>query len=1130
MVRSILKACLAVILAAALLCGLIPVVSVAASAAVLQIGVLSDTHFFGKEQADGYCEAFMQELTGQGKMFLETEALLESALAGLAAHAKQNGMKYVFISGDLTKDGELEGHQAFAKRLERFEKETGLQVAVIPGNHDINNAMAVAYVNGKSQPGNKTSPEQFREIYDRLGFDLPNAAFFTPKAGNKGGMLSYAADLGDDFRLVALDTNKYSADQSSKGIDEHESGGMVSDELLAWAAQQCRAAVKAGKTVIAMGHHNLTKHVGMEDRYFSDFVLDDFVRVRETLAEAGMHFYFSGHIHQGEIGDCVADNGEVLFDICTSALSGYPAQFREVKFTAKSKNDVTAAVQSYEADCVKPVEVLGKVYASPFSKTAFGLTFHADGIDAYVNGAINGMIGGIFEDIKEAGGLLNYIGSTGLDLEGTLGGLIEGKVQLGSRDIITGANIMGLLGDIFAQVDKSYINQSDRTLQLLVDAIDQLLTMQVSALPSTRFLKEFGFGDASRPGTFADLGNEILLYTYGRYDDAEDNAFLMDAIEKFESGENTQVLVDLLLRVLVDELIQDEILKTLHLSVSPAFAKPFLRLTVGAMLDGLLNLILLGDTSFSAIVDLVFAIIDRFELLPYDSLDSVIDGLLEDYWTDSMNEGISFQLARVARELVIDLNDIPDINATLRYTGPRKVIPTSADLRLPSLLVQTLPSQGEDFDRVISWYTKESVTGSDLRIWNSAGKDVTKELDITKKTEKVDRVYPGVDLGLASLLDVDAHLLRHTITIRGLQPKQGYTYQVGDAAKNWWSPKGRIRFSGGGNWVQDTTFLSFSDAQSQTPHQYERAWGAVTAKALEKYPDASFALSAGDHVDSGKNFDQWQWFFDKAQPSLLQLPLMPTAGNHDKDDAILNYFPVEKTYYSFDYNNIHVAVLDTNDLDGDNKLSADQVEWLKADMAASDADWKIVVEHKSLYSNGSHYKDSDVVALRAQLPPIFSALGIDLVFAGHDHTYLRTTVDGVKYIIAGTSGVRYYNVKDASLTDEYFPRGEAYADSNGPMFSACSIEGETLRYEAWRLEEDGSLALADSFDLTKELAAHAAPAGWDEIIEDYSFSLPNDAGSPNTGVNGALSLIPFCLLLAAGFMLLLLRRREQTAA
>ena len=49
----------------------------------------------------------------------------------------------LLVSGDLTKDGELEGHKEFSARLQQVQKDVpGMKVYVINGNHDVRNENA----------------------------------------------------------------------------------------------------------------------------------------------------------------------------------------------------------------------------------------------------------------------------------------------------------------------------------------------------------------------------------------------------------------------------------------------------------------------------------------------------------------------------------------------------------------------------------------------------------------------------------------------------------------------------------------------------------------------------------------------------------------------------------------------------------------------------------------------------------------------------------------------------------------------------------------------------------------------------------------------------------------------------
>ena len=175
---------------------------------------------------------------------------------------------------------------------------------------------------------------------------------------------------------------------------------------------------------------------------------------------------------------------------------------------------------------------------------------------------------------------------------------------------------------------------------------------------------------------------------------------------------------------------------------------------------------------------------------------------------------------------------------------------------------------------------------------------------------------------------------------------------------------------------------------------------------------------------------------------------------------------------------------------------------------------EIVVLHKAPYSNGSHYDDGDVEGFRNQLSALLPYLGVDLVLQGHDHVYLRTDVlnanaviptkiktttyngldyltkynpNGTIYSICGTSGVKVYHTKDAAATDEKFPRAEAIVDVENSMFSAITVDGNSLYYNAYQVA-DGEATRVDNFAIEK--TDKEAPA--DKISIDALDNLLTD--------------------------------------
>ena len=312
-----------------------------------------------------------------------------------------------------------------------------------------------------------------------------------------------------------------------------------------------------------------------------------------------------------------------------------------------------------------------------------------------------------------------------------------------------------------------------------------------------------------------------------------------------------------------------------------------------------------------------------------------------------------------------------------------------------------------------------------------------------------------------------------------------------------------------------------ADPQSQNEKQYNRAWAKTLETAFTTLPDADFIVNTGDLVDHGDNQKQWAWMFDTASEELMSTYMMPASGNHEGmgTNAIDNYFVLPNApeqdvtsgvYYSFDYNNVHVAVLNSNDLGEDEGLSQKQIAWLTEDMAASNAEWKFVVIHKAPYSQGSHYKDGDVCAIRDQLSVLMPELDVDMVFQGHDHVYMRTgslvnnaltgfdtnylsyngkvyhaqvQPTGTTYVISGTSGVKTYIQNDPSLTDEYFPRGEAILSFDAPMFSAVKIVDGVLYFDAYTVTNDGCTAV-DSFAIQKDTAQGDIAEGYTPPAKD----------------------------------------------
>lgn len=1117
---------ISILLSLAILVACIPM-AVSANTASIRFGVVTDIHYYPDSLKGDRGAEWQTFVKNKHKMYDEGNSLIENALDGVMRNAAEGGATYLLVPGDLTKDGELEGHKALAEKFRAFEEETGIPVFVVPGNHDVNNTNACTFENGVKEVAEPTSPEQFREIYAEFGYDEADSVF-VPEEGKKGGMLSYALTLGE-YRLIAVDTLMYSEDNGAEG-NEHMTDGRIADGLLDWVIEECEKAEEQGLTVVGMQHHNLIPHMDIEEATFWPFVVQEWEKIADAYADAGMHYLFTGHLHTNDVVSYVSDNGETIYDILTPTLTGFPNNYRIVDFTTDGKNtDLDMKLMEID-EYQNVVSDSGKVYEKPFKYTySFGRTFGEGGIKTLIMDSINPLITDVFADITAEGGLIKYLASVGLDLEAIIAGALgTNGLALGPVEILTvSGNVMGFLNDLGAQIDAVYVNQPEETLAKLEAIVDKLIGFKVSDKPATLNKEILGIDYNKEYCTLADIAVSVMLNFYSGDEDISDMPWISDALEGFDSGVLAEQFFALLLEVVKDDLVKNEILANLDFNPGELFPKGTLFYVFGAILQEGVELLLGGDNSFINLVESVLSI--PFIPEEYSSIDSIIDTLMGEYITYSQYEAWGGTIAWMLSTLVIDEKPAikSDSNVLLPYDGKVEVSATQDNYRLPSHIAASL---GEDSstEMSITWLTKYSLTDSDIQLAPySENPDFTDEIPdgitVTATAEPIIKTYPGADLGLLALLPFEKEYIKHTVKLSGLEPGEKYSYRVGNADYGWWSDAGVITAAEGGD--EAFTFFYVSDPQAQRQDHYER-FANVIETAAKTYPDGRFIVSAGDQVDAGENVKHWRYLLNSS-PALRSLPLMPVTGNHEDEGAVIteNFVlpgvPEQEldsgVYYSYDYNDVHFTVLNTND-DEDDRLSDTQIEWMKNDIRSSDAKWKIVVLHKALYSNGSHYDDGDIEGFRKQLGALLPYLGVDLVLQGHDHVYMRTDVlntnvvvpteegtttyngldynvkydpRGTIYSICGTSGVKVYHTKDAAATDEKFPRAESIVDVENSMFSAITVDGDALYYNAYQVD-DGEAVRVDSFAIEKTEDAENKNDGFasgiiEDILTDFSF-------------------------------------------
>ncbi|MCF6205078.1 MAG: metallophosphoesterase family protein, partial [Methylococcaceae bacterium] len=240
---------------------------------------------------------------------------------------------------------------------------------------------------------------------------------------------------------------------------------------------------------------------------------------------------------------------------------------------------------------------------------------------------------------------------------------------------------------------------------------------------------------------------------------------------------------------------------------------------------------------------------------------------------------------------------------------------------------------------------------------------------------------------------------------------------------------------------------------------------------------ADMVLMLGDNVygDSGYGAeeDYRAAIFDMYESVLRNTPLWPTIGNHDcgtvpyteesysydhtsmtaVDCPYYDIFSLPKngevgglasgteSYYSYNYNNIHFIVLDSEgstDAGGSAAMNA-MVSWLEEDISNSSQKWIIAFWHHPPYSKGSHDSDNDskLTTMREKVLPILENNGVDLVLSGHSHSYERS------YLLDGHYGYSDELDSNPSMkldSGDGRPEGDgAYEKENAPHKGAVYV-------------------------------------------------------------------------------------------
>jgi acid phosphatase type 7 len=208
-----------------------------------------------------------------------------------------------------------------------------------------------------------------------------------------------------------------------------------------------------------------------------------------------------------------------------------------------------------------------------------------------------------------------------------------------------------------------------------------------------------------------------------------------------------------------------------------------------------------------------------------------------------------------------------------------------------------------------------------------------------------------------------------------LKASTAYTYEVVVGADR----SGRRRFTTFGTAPERVTFIAYGDSRSN-PAKHT----ALAAQFRRYSPD--FIIHSGDLVLRGTQYELWsREFFEPLARVIDEVPILPSIGNHEQNGAnYLTYFHQpgdHHFYYSCDIGPVHILALDYRST----SATDEQFKFVKEDLANSHAPWKVVLLHYPMFNLGGHRTFWG----HENYLPLFRAMQVDVVFAGHSHLYER---------------------------------------------------------------------------------------------------------------------------------------------
>jgi hypothetical protein len=316
------------------------------------------------------------------------------------------------------------------------------------------------------------------------------------------------------------------------------------------------------------------------------------------------------------------------------------------------------------------------------------------------------------------------------------------------------------------------------------------------------------------------------------------------------------------------------------------------------------------------------------------------------------------------------------------------------------------------------------------------------------------RTYQASDM-CGPPANLSAHFIHpgymHDVILTGLQPNTKYCYRYGSPGFSYSKEKTFVSSLPPGT-PQPFKFVTYGDMGTSRP-----PGGQATAELVHREVEengVALILHVGDLSYSMGVAYEWDKWMSLIEPYASRVPYMINVGNHEQEHKFggekdpshapgIGFHPIWGNYgddsggecgmpvynrfhmpdnkngnqpwwYSFEYGLVHFTVFST---EHNFTRGSPQHAWLLGDLTSVDRSrtpWLVLATHRPMYTSQRIPPDYKVSThLRQVLEPLFHETKVNLLIAGHIHSYERTCAvyqercvgsGGVTHVVVGTGG------------------------------------------------------------------------------------------------------------------------------